>query len=98
RAPDKPGIANLIEILAVVRGVEPERIEEEFAGQGYGAFKTAVAEAVVDYLAPTRERYAELREDEDVLERILVAGAQKARAIASPTLADVRKAMGVGPR
>ena len=98
RAPDKPGIANLIEILAVVRGVEPERIEEEFAGQGYGAFKTAVAEAVVDYLAPTRERYVSLREDEDVLERILVAGAQKARAIASPTLADVRKAMGVGPR
>ena len=81
-----------------MRGVEPERIEEEFAGQGYGAFKAAVAQAVVDYLAPTRERYAELRADEDVLERILADGAQKARAIASETLADVRRAMGVGPR
>ena len=98
RGPDKPGITNLIEILSVVRGVEPERIEDEFDGQGYGAFKGAVAEAVVDYLAPTRERYAEIREDEDELERVLAAGTEKARSIASDTLADVREVMGVGPR
>jgi tryptophanyl-tRNA synthetase len=98
RAPDKPGISNLIDILAVVRGVEPERVETDFEGQGYGAFKGAVAEEVADYLAPVRERYEELRADEDILERILGAGARKARAIASETLADVREAMGVGPR
>ena len=57
RAPDKPGISNLIEILAVTRGVPPEDVEREFAGQGYGAFKEAVGEAVVELLAPVRERY-----------------------------------------
>jgi tryptophanyl-tRNA synthetase len=96
RSPDKPGISNLIEILAAVRGATPESIEREFDGQGYGAFKTAVADAVVEYLAPVRERYAELRADEDELEAILATGAEKARAITSGTLADVRRAMGVG--
>jgi tryptophanyl-tRNA synthetase len=97
RAPDKPGISNLIEILAVVRGVEPEAIERDFEGKRYGDFKTAVAEEVVDYLAPTRERYEELRGDEAELERVLGEGAERARAIASETMADVRRAMGVGP-
>jgi tryptophanyl-tRNA synthetase len=97
RAPDKAGITNLIDILSVIREVEPERIESEFAGSGYGDFKGAVAEAVVAYLAPVRERYAELRADEDGLEATLAAGADKARAIASETLADVRDSMGIGP-
>jgi tryptophanyl-tRNA synthetase len=55
-----------------------------------------VAEAVVDYLAPVRERYAELRPDETALEAILAAGAEKARTIAAPTVADVRERMGFG--
>jgi tryptophanyl-tRNA synthetase len=97
RAPDKPGISNLIEILSVVRGVEPEAVEAEFDGEGYGAFKGAVAEAVVQYLEPTRERYRELRGDQDALEHVLVEGADRAREIASKTLAEVRAAMGVGP-
>jgi tryptophanyl-tRNA synthetase len=97
RAPDKPGISNLIEILAAVRGVQPERIEREFQGSGYGAFKTAVAEDVIDYLAPVRERFEALRADEPELERILEAGAEKATAIAADTMIDVRAAMGVGP-
>ena len=97
RAPDKPGISNLIEILSVVRGVTPEAIEREFDGQGYGAFKGAVADAVVDYLAPVRERYEELRPDEAELERILGAGAERARAIASGVVGEARRAMGVGP-
>jgi tryptophanyl-tRNA synthetase len=96
RGADKPGISNLIEILAAVRSVDPETIEHEFDGQGYGAFKQAVAEAVTAYLAPVRERYGELRSDEDRLEATLIAGAEKARAIAAGTLADVRQAMGVG--
>jgi tryptophanyl-tRNA synthetase len=97
RAPDKAGVSNLIEVLAAVRGTAPEEIEHEFDGSGYGAFKQAVAEAVVAYLAPVRERYEELRADEVGLERILERGAEKARAIASETLIDVRRAMGVGP-
>ena len=97
RAPDKAGITNLIDILAVVRGSSPEEIEREFDGQGYGAFKGAVAEAVVDYLRPVRERYAELRPDEETLEGVLGAGAERARLLARETLADVRRVMGVGP-
>ncbi len=64
RGADKPGVTNLIEILAVIRGVEPAAIEEEFSGGGYGDFKRAVADAVVAYLAPVRERYEALRADE----------------------------------
>ena len=97
RAPDKPGISNLIDILAAVRGTSPEEVEASFNGSGYGAFKQAVADAVVEYLEPVRERYQELRADEPALERILEQGAEKARAIASDTLRDVREAMGVGP-
>jgi tryptophanyl-tRNA synthetase len=96
RRPDKPGISNLIEILAVVRGASPDDIEREFERQGYGAFKEAVADAVVEYLAPVRERYLELRPDEAALEAALQQGAERARAIAVPTLAEVQEAMGVG--
>jgi tryptophanyl-tRNA synthetase len=97
RAADKAGVSNLIEILAAVRGVAPEQVEGEFDGSGYGAFKQAVADAVVEYLAPVRERYQEIRRDEAELGRIMAAGAEKASAIASETLADVREAMGFGP-
>jgi tryptophanyl-tRNA synthetase len=97
RGPDKAGISNLIEILSVIRGVGPEEVEREFEGSGYGEFKGAVAEAVVEYLAPVRERYEALRADEAELERTFAAGAEKARAIASATLSEVRDAMGVGP-
>jgi tryptophanyl-tRNA synthetase len=97
RAPDKAGITNLIEILAAVREIAPEQVESEFDGSGYGAFKQAVADAVVEYLAPVRERYEQLRADEPSLEATLASGAEKARAIASGTLHDVRQAMGVGP-
>jgi tryptophanyl-tRNA synthetase len=97
RAPDKPGITNLIDIFAALRGVAPEEVEREFDGSGYGAFKGAVADAVVEYLTPVRERYHDLRADEPRLESIFANGAEKARAIAADTLADVRSVMGVGP-
>jgi len=96
RAPDKPGISNLIEVLSVIRGVAPEAVEGEFDGHGYGAFKQAVADEVTGLLAPVRERYLELRPDERAIERVLEAGAERARAIASETVAEVRSAMGVG--
>jgi tryptophanyl-tRNA synthetase len=98
RAPDKPGVTNLIEIQAVARGVTPEQVEADMAdARGYGDLKTATAEAVVEWLAPVRERYEELRGDEAALEDILAAGAEKARGMAQETLADVRSVMGVGP-
>jgi tryptophanyl-tRNA synthetase len=97
RAPDKPGISNLIDIMAVARGVPPEAIEREFEGEGYGAFKLAVGQAVAAFLAPIRERYAELRADEMGLERTLSKGADKARAIASEVVGRARARMGVGP-
>jgi len=93
----KPGITNLIDILAAVRGEDPATVEREFADARYGDFKAAVASAVVSYLAPVRERYAELRADVDGLEAILADGAGRARVIAADTLVDVRRAMGVGP-
>ena len=93
----KEGIANLIEILSVARGADMDSIETEFEGSGYGDFKAAVAESVVEFLAPVRERYEQLRPDERALERTLEAGADKARAVAAETLAEVRSAMGIGP-
>jgi tryptophanyl-tRNA synthetase len=97
RGEGKEGIANLIEILAVVRDTTPEEVEKDFDGSGYGDFKGAVAAAVVEFLAPVRERYEELRPDESALEEALTAGAEKAHAIASGTLAEVREAIGIGP-
>jgi tryptophanyl-tRNA synthetase len=97
RAPDKAGISNLIEILAVTREVAPEQIEREFEGEGYGTFKTAVGEALVELLSPVRERYRELRADEEGLERTLAEGAERAREIARETMAEVRPLMGIGP-
>jgi tryptophanyl-tRNA synthetase len=95
RAPDKPGVTNLIDILAVARDTTPAAIEQEMqSARGYGDLKAATAQAVVEMLAPLRERYAELRPDEAHLEAILAEGAEKARAMAGETLADVRKAMG----
>jgi tryptophanyl-tRNA synthetase len=97
RGDGKEGIANLIAILAVARGSSEEDVEREFDGSGYGDFKSAVAESVVDLLSPVRERYEELRPDEAALEEALSAGAEKARAIAAGTLAEVRAAIGIGP-
>jgi tryptophanyl-tRNA synthetase len=98
RGDDKPGVTNLVEILAAMRDQSPEEVEASLDGaRGYGDLKDAVGEAVVAALAPVNERYNEIRGDEAALEEILAAGAAKARAIAAGTLADVRDAMGVGP-
>jgi tryptophanyl-tRNA synthetase len=97
RGEGKEGVANLINLLAAVRETDPDSIEREFEGAGYGDFKKAVADAVVELLAPVRERYDELRPDEAELDRMLGEGAEKARAIAEPIVAEVREAMGFGP-
>ncbi|QEC48615.1 tryptophan--tRNA ligase [Baekduia soli] len=99
RDPAKPGVTNLIDILAAASGRTHADVEAEMASaRGYGDLKLATAAAVNALLDPVRERYAQLRPDEDALEAVLGAGAQKARAIASETLVDVRRVMGVGPR
>jgi tryptophanyl-tRNA synthetase len=95
---DKPGVTNLLEILAAARGLTVAQAEAMLAdARGYGDLKQETANAVVELLDPVRERYNALRDDEDRLEEILAMGAQKARAMTEPVLADVRRVMGVGP-
>jgi tryptophanyl-tRNA synthetase len=98
RAPDKPGITNLIDIMAVATGEPPEAIEARYDGQGYGAFKADVGEAVVALLEPVRRRYEELRADEGELRRLLAVGAAKAREASAPTLGRMYELMGFVPR
>jgi tryptophanyl-tRNA synthetase len=91
---EKPGISNLMEILAIVGGQELPEIEARYDGQGYGAFKDEVAEAVVAALDPIRLRYEELRGDAAELDRLLALGAGKAREASAPTLAQMYERMG----
>jgi len=91
----KPGVTNLLEILAAVSGRGVEEVAADHQGAGYGALKAAVADAVIDFLAPMRERSVELAEDPAELERSLAAGAARARAVAGPTLERARLAMGL---
>jgi tryptophanyl-tRNA synthetase len=98
RADDKPGIGNLIEIVSVIRGVDPGEVEREFDGQQYGAFKQVVADELVGFLRPVRERYEEIRPDEDAIKKTLLDGAERAHAISHRTLEEVREKMGVGTR
>jgi tryptophanyl-tRNA synthetase len=94
RGDDKPGITNLIDVLAVATGKTPGEIEVEYEHTGYGQFKADVGEAVVEMVAPVRERYLELRADESELLRLLRVGADRAREASAPTLAAVYERMG----
>jgi tryptophanyl-tRNA synthetase len=94
RSPEKPGISNLIEIMAVARGEAPEAVEARYDGQGYGAFKTEVGEAVVELFDPIRHAYEELRADETELQRLLARGAEKARKASEPVLQEMYDRMG----
>jgi tryptophanyl-tRNA synthetase len=94
RAPDKPGITNLIDILSVATGEPPDAIEARYDGHGYGAFKTDVGEAVVALLEPVRNRYEALRADPGELTRLLAEGAEKARAASAPNLERMYDLMG----
>jgi tryptophanyl-tRNA synthetase len=94
RGEGKEGIANLIDILSVATGDTPEQIEARFDGEGYGTFKQAVGEAVVELLAPIQQRYHEIRDDPEELQRLLVVGAEKAREASAPTLRGLYERMG----
>lgn len=94
RGDDKPGVSNLIDILCAATGRTPGEVEVEYEGAGYGQLKGDVGEAVVELLAPVRQRYLELRADEGELLRLLGVGAEKAAAVAAPTLATMYERMG----
>jgi tryptophanyl-tRNA synthetase len=91
---EKPGVSNLLEILNVATGEPIDALEQRFDGAGYGDFKEAVGEAVVDLLTPIRERFEALRAEERELQRLLAVGAEKARRASEPTLEAIYERMG----
>ncbi|MBA3527161.1 MAG: tryptophan--tRNA ligase [Pseudomonadota bacterium] len=91
----RPEARNLLAIYAATTGASVEQVLARFAGQGFGAFKPALADTVVELIAPIRQRLQQLREDGEELDRILAAGAERARAMAAPTLAQARAALGL---
>jgi tryptophanyl-tRNA synthetase len=91
----RPEAKNLVGIYAAITGETPEAVLGRFAGQGFGAFKPALADAAIALLAPLRDRLIELRRDEAALDAILAAGAEKASALAAPTLAEAYRAVGL---
>ncbi len=92
----RPEAKNLVGIYAEMTGDTPANVLKHFAGQGFGAFKPALADAAIALLAPLRERLMELRRDEAALDAILDAGAERAVALAAPTLAEAYRAVGLG--
>ena len=93
-SPEKPGISNLIEIMSVATNDSIEAVQARYDGQGYGAFKGEVAEAVVTLLEPFQQRFRELRDDPGELQRLLALGAEKAREASAPTLGSMYDRMG----
>jgi tryptophanyl-tRNA synthetase len=93
-SPEKPGISNLIEIMSVATGDAIADVEAAYDGEGYGAFKEAVGEAVITLLEPFQARFHQLRADPGELQRILTLGAEKARAASAPTLEAMYERMG----
>ena len=91
---NKPGVANLMSIYSAVTGKSFEEIEAEFAGMGYGKFKPAVGDAVIETLAPIREEATRILKDKTYLESVYKAGAEKASYVANKTLRKVYKKVG----
>jgi tryptophanyl-tRNA synthetase len=94
RAPDKPGVTNLIDIMSVASERDPAEIERSYEGQGYGRFKADVAEAVIALLTPIQRRFEEFRKDQAGLDRMLAEGARKAMEVSGPTLQAMYDRMG----
>lgn len=86
---------NLIGIYATLTETTPDAVCAQFAGQGFGAFKPALADVLVETLRPIRERFVELKDDEAALDAILDKGAEKARNVAAPTLSGAYEALGL---
>jgi tryptophanyl-tRNA synthetase len=95
---EKPGVSNLIEIYGAVTGASIAQVEKDFTGKQYGALKTAVADAVVEFLRPVQERYAELAANPAEVDARLARGAANAGAIAETVLDRASRAIGLLPR
>lgn len=95
---NKPGISNLLTIHSALSGKSIASLENEFAGKGYGDFKSAVAEVVAYFFTPVKSRTEELLKDESALLAILEEGSAKAREVASKTLKNAYDALGLVPR
>ncbi|MDD6037124.1 MAG: tryptophan--tRNA ligase [Lachnospiraceae bacterium] len=95
---DKPGISNLIDIYRATTGKSIEEVEKEFDGKGYGEFKLAVGESVVDVLKPLQERVAELSKDKAYIDSIIKNNAERANYVATKTLRKVQKKVGFPER
>ncbi len=91
---NKPGVSNLLSVYSVFTGKTVEQAQSEFAGKGYGDFKTAVGEAVADKLAPLQAEQAKLLADKEYLNKVLVSGAERASKTALRTLNKVYKKIG----
>jgi tryptophanyl-tRNA synthetase len=91
---NKPGITNLLTIHTAFTGQSVAEVEAAYAGKGYGDFKSDTADIVVDALTPFQERYRRWADDPEALDTILAAGAERARAVAELTMADVRERVG----
>jgi len=91
----RPEAKNLVGIFAAMTAETPEQVLKRFAGQGFGAFKPALADAAIALLEPLRTRLVELRRDEAALDAILAAGGEKAAELAAPTLAEAYRAVGL---
>jgi len=93
----KPGVSNLLTIYSALTGRSIDDLEKAYAGKGYGDFKGDLAEVVVDFVTPFRNRTLELLEDRAEIDAVLARGAERAREIASRTLADVYERVGFLP-
>ncbi|QHC15882.1 tryptophan--tRNA ligase [Streptomyces sp. GF20] len=94
---EKAGVSNLLSILSTLSGVTIAELEEKYTGKGYGALKTDLAEVMVDFVTPFRERTQAYLDDPETLDAILAAGAEKARAVAAETLAQTYDRLGLVP-
>ncbi len=92
---NKPGVSNLMQIYSAITGKNMEEIETEFEGKGYGDFKMTIANSVVDRLKPIQDKYKEILNNSEYLEKIYTEGAEKAKEVASKTLKDVKNKIGI---
>jgi len=91
----RPEAKNLVGIYAAITGESVEQVLARFAGQGFGAFKPALADVVIALIAPLRARLEQFRADPTELDRILAAGAERAIALGAPTLTEAKRAVGL---
>ncbi|NGO12292.1 tryptophan--tRNA ligase [Streptomyces sp. HC44] len=94
---NKPGVSNLLTIYSTLTGVGIAELEQKYAGKGYGALKTDLAEVMVDFVTPFRERTQQYLDDPETLDSILAKGAEKARAVAAETLSQTYERVGFLP-